>query len=85
MAISVSTNSVADPSQRRQIHEAMLDGIGPRTESETWRLRIFEPQGGLEYAIKIEGPNGFKRDRTFFGLEGQPPGFIRAEVAKATH
>ena len=84
MAILVSTNTIADPNRRKQIQEAVLNGIGPRSESEAWRLRIFEPQTGPEYVIKIEGPSDFKWDRTFFGPEEQTPEFIRAEVAKAT-
>jgi len=83
MPVEVLTNTIALPNSRKETQEAVLAGIGPRPD--IWTVRIFEPQSGPEYVIKIEGPNGFKWEQTFFGPEEEAPEFIRKAVEKATH
>jgi hypothetical protein len=80
----VVTNTIADPGSRRAIQNAVLQGLGQRPDNESWTVRIFEPQSGPEYVIKIEGANGFRWEHTFLGGHEQTPDFIRKEVQKAT-
>ncbi len=46
-------------------------------------VKIFEPQLSPGYVIRIEGADGFKWERNFFGQE-ETAEFIREEVRKAT-
>lgn len=80
----VLTNTIARPDCRKSIQEAVVEGIGPRLFTETWTVRIYEPQSGPQYVVKITGPNDFTWERTFFGPHEQTPEFIGEEVRKAT-
>jgi hypothetical protein len=84
MPISVPANTISGVDRRQQIEAAVLAGIGSRRQSEIWTVRIYEPATGLEYIVKIEGPNGFNWERTFWGPEEEAPEFIRSAVADAT-
>lgn len=76
----VLTNTIGDPSDRKAIQDAVLEGIGHRGLT----VKIFEPPLGPEYVIRIEGASGFRWERTFFGPVEQTPEFVRYEVQKAT-
>jgi hypothetical protein len=85
MAVSVLTNTIADPDRKKAVEKGVLAGIGARPGSEPWKVRIFEPPSSSKYVIKIEGPNEFKWENSFFGPVEETPEFIRNAVQKATH
>ena len=76
----VLTNTIADPDSRESIQRAVIEGIGGRPLT----VRIFEPALSPDYMIRIDGPEGFKWERTFFGPVEQTADFIQEEVRKAT-
>lgn len=76
----VLTNTIGDPSHRKAIQDAVLEGIGHRGLT----VKIFEPALSPEYMIRVEGAGGFRWERTFFGPVEQTPEFVRQEVHKAT-
>jgi hypothetical protein len=75
----VLTNTIGNPSDRKAIQDAVLQGIGHRGLT----VKIFEPQNSADYLIRIEGANGFRWERAFSGPE-QTPDFVQQEVEKAT-
>lgn len=81
----VLANTIAIPEQRKAIQDAVLQGIGSRIKSETWRAKIFEPQMSPEYIIQLQGPNGYNWERKFFGPVEQTAEFIKQTVHQATH
>jgi hypothetical protein len=79
MPVSVLSNSIAAVDRREAIQRAVLEGIGQRAGN--WVLRILEPQLRPDYIVKIEGPDGFEWERTFFGPVEQTPELVRDEIA----
>ncbi len=82
MSVTIFSNDIPIPELRESIGKAVLDGIGQRPDNEQWRVYIYAPQNSAHYIVVIEGPNGFKWERSF---GERSPEFIREQVKQATH
>jgi hypothetical protein len=81
MPTQIFTNNISSPERREAIRNAVLQGIGER--SDCWEASIYEPPDHQGYLIIIEGPDGCTWTRSFLGPDEQRPESIRQAVEQA--
>ncbi len=69
MPVKTLVYRVADRALSQRIEEAIVKGLGVRTEDEEWLVAVFPTQTGIGWDLAVHGP----RFRAFRTLSAREP------------